>query len=368
MAENLFEVQYDVTKKSKLKKFYESNKIFIFSIIFILVMFYGSSMTGAGFSPRKFDRDLKAMGKDITSFNFGFGGLNPYFQDLLSRRIAEQFENKDRRLKLALIEFNPFQATTTRWNRAKFTLDSFITMLASDEELWQITKQDLTRGIRLFNIKYLRNDISAEMVTSFYGREMFPPMRAQAFKDDEQTIADRQTYGTELNELFEKEYPDYKGEDWSYAWQGAGTIPEERSAHTLAVFDKYYAATQTDAQMKNDRLSRIRSADIEELHFEPLLVESFIGIVKNFQRFSDQIAVVMLPKNTRYIHYTPAAKVRLAQAIKQIEQATGIKIKDHQEIEEVNPDMFRDTTHLSRYRGDIAYTDFLLKEYAQSLN
>ena len=42
MTENLFEAQYDVTKKSKLKKFYELNKIFIFSIIFILVMFYGS--------------------------------------------------------------------------------------------------------------------------------------------------------------------------------------------------------------------------------------------------------------------------------------------------------------------------------------
>ena len=42
MTDNLFEVQYDVTKKSKLKKFYESNKIFIFSLIFILVIFYGS--------------------------------------------------------------------------------------------------------------------------------------------------------------------------------------------------------------------------------------------------------------------------------------------------------------------------------------
>ncbi|WP_198555503.1 hypothetical protein [Colwellia sp. 75C3] len=119
--------------------------------------------------------------------------------------------------------------------------------------------------------------------------------------------------------------------------------------------------------MKNDRLSRIKSADIEELHFEPLLVESFIGIVKNFQRFSDNVEVVMLPKNSRYIHYTPEAKVRLAKAIKQIEQATGIKIKDHQDIKEVNADMYRDTTHLSRYRGDIAYTDFLLQQYAKVL-
>ena len=42
MAENLFEAQYDVTKKSKLKKFYESNKILIFSSIFILIIMFGS--------------------------------------------------------------------------------------------------------------------------------------------------------------------------------------------------------------------------------------------------------------------------------------------------------------------------------------
>ena len=38
MNENLFETQYDVTKKSKLKKFYEVNKIFIFSVILILII------------------------------------------------------------------------------------------------------------------------------------------------------------------------------------------------------------------------------------------------------------------------------------------------------------------------------------------
>jgi len=42
MNENLFEAKYDITKKSKLKIFYESNKILIFSSIFILVIFIGS--------------------------------------------------------------------------------------------------------------------------------------------------------------------------------------------------------------------------------------------------------------------------------------------------------------------------------------
>ena len=42
MSENLFEAQYDLTKKSKIKKFYESNKIFIFSSALILVILFSS--------------------------------------------------------------------------------------------------------------------------------------------------------------------------------------------------------------------------------------------------------------------------------------------------------------------------------------
>ena len=42
MPENFFEAQYDITKKSKIKKFYESNKILIFSSIFILIILFGS--------------------------------------------------------------------------------------------------------------------------------------------------------------------------------------------------------------------------------------------------------------------------------------------------------------------------------------
>ena len=38
MNENLFEAQYDVTKKTKLRKFYETNKILIFSTALILII------------------------------------------------------------------------------------------------------------------------------------------------------------------------------------------------------------------------------------------------------------------------------------------------------------------------------------------
>lgn len=332
-----------------------------------LVMFFGSSMTRAGFSQRQFDRDAAAVGKSVKSYNYGFGGLNPYFQDFLSRRISEEFIASERKLKLTMIEFNPFQTTKTRWQRAQQVLDSFLTLLASDHELLEIGQDDLTRAIRLFNIKYLRNNISAEMITSFFGRGMFPPQAHQTYKDDQQTIDERRRLGQLLSAKFDEEYPNHKNAAWSSPWQGGGTIPEERSAETLAIFNDYYAVTQTDNAMKNDRLSRIRNADIEELNFEPLLVEHFINIIKNFQTVSEHVEVMMLPKNSRWIHTTPAAEARLAKVVKQIELATGLKMKNHQNIDEITSDMYRDTTHLSRYRGDVAYTNYLLKAYAPLL-
>ena len=38
MNENLFETQYDVTKKSKFRKLYDANKLLIFSILFVLII------------------------------------------------------------------------------------------------------------------------------------------------------------------------------------------------------------------------------------------------------------------------------------------------------------------------------------------
>ena len=42
MPENLFETRYDLTKKSKLREFYESNKILIYSSILTLIIIFAS--------------------------------------------------------------------------------------------------------------------------------------------------------------------------------------------------------------------------------------------------------------------------------------------------------------------------------------
>jgi hypothetical protein len=331
------------------------------------VMVFGSSMVEAGFAPRLFDQQAKAQGKDIKSYNFGFGGLNPYFQDMLSARISQVYQQNDKRLKLAIIEFNPFQTTQTRWNRAKALVDSYITVLGTDDELWQVAKQDLTRGMLMYNIKYIRQQLSAEMITSFFGKEMFPSKRATRVKDTVENDAKRKELRSQVRETFEADYPDYHGKRWYLAWQGGGTIAAERPNASVELYGEYMKLMQTDARMTNYRQRRVETADVLDLNFEPLLVESFIGIIENFKQFSDKVEVIMLPRNTKWINYSPEARARLDKTIAQIEAATGVSIRDHQEIKETNPQMFRDATHLARYTGDVVYTRYLLNQYLNDI-
>jgi len=333
-----------------------------------LVMFYGSSMVRAGFSARQFDRELAEQDVEVKSFNFGFGGLNPLFQDYLSRRIVDQFEQKDRRLKLALIEFNPFQTTVTRHNGAAEIEDSFISLLASPQEILTIAKEDPAKAARMYTIRYLRDGVSAEMITSFFGEPFREAQPRTELEEDEAIEKLRNELGEQLNERFEQEYPDFDNDiQWSYEWQGAGTIPEERSAETLEIFSQFYTTLRTDYQLDNDRLSRIYSADIVELNFSETLVESFIQLVKNFQSIADDVEVVLLPKNTDWIDNPPEAMQRMQVVLDRIVAETGVTIRDFQIIPAVTPAMFSDTTHLARYSGDVAFTHFLVEQYGDLL-
>jgi len=90
--------------------------------------------------------------------------------------------------------------------------------------------------------------------------------------------------------------------------------------------------------------------------------------VKNFQAFSDQVEIVMLPRNTDWIVNSPEGLARLEDAIQQIETGTGIRIRNHQDLPSITPQMFSDATHLNRYQGAVNYTKHLIQEMGQFLD
>ncbi|TDI47704.1 MAG: hypothetical protein E2P01_06520 [Acidobacteria bacterium] len=83
-------------------------------------------------------------------------------------------------------------------------------MLADGSEVWDIIKEDPTRGIRVANIKYLLNDISAEMITWFFGGDWFrSPRPDTGVPADEEKDKILEELGEKLDAKFEEEYPDY---------------------------------------------------------------------------------------------------------------------------------------------------------------
>lgn len=333
-----------------------------------IVIAFGSSMTEAGFSARQFDRQLAERGIDITSYNFGFGGLNPYFQDFVSRRIRDEFVANDRRLKLALVEFTPLQNTKARYQGALPTIDSYVSMLATGDEIWELAKEDPTLGARVANIHYLRNDISAEMITFYFGRQIFGGGRPRSdLPEDEEAQATLEELGPILTKAFEEDYPDYVDSDWSWEWQGSGTIPEERSAETLELFPKYYAARRNEKAMTDDRLNRINCCDLEELDFEEELIAAFIRTVQNFQEFSDNVEVILMPVNEDWIKRPAEGQRRLREALERVALETGVSIRNFEQAPEITPQMFSDTTHLARYSGDVRFTELLVDTYEPTL-
>lgn len=332
-----------------------------------LMMFFGSSMVEAAFAPIQFDNELAEKDIELKSFNFGFGGLNPFFQDYLSRRIKESFLAKDRRLKLALIEFTPFQATVTRRLRALPLEDSFLTMLASDQELFDLLLRDPKRGIRVYNIRYLRDSISAEMITHHLGSGLLPKQHSPSPKEGRSNIKKLRAFSRKRRELLKKEYPDFLYSYWYYPWQGGKTLPMGQQ-EIRDLYRASYSLTSNPYYLEKDRLRRIRTADIIDLNFDEVLVDAFIRIVENFKEISDQVEVVLLPRNTAWIVHSSAAQARLQAVLQKIEDSTGVEVKDYQALPEFTPDLFSDTTHLSRYKGDVAFTHFLAEEYAKVIH
>ena len=114
-------------------------------------------------------------------------------------------------------------------------------------------------------------------------------------------------------------------------------------------------------------MRRIRAADIEELDFDEDLVVAFIGMVNVFAEISDNIEVIMLPKNDDWIKNPPEALQRQSGVLARIERETGVRVRDFQKIDAVTNDMFSDTTHLNGLDGRDAFTQFLAEEYAHLL-
>lgn len=330
------------------------------------MLIFGSSMVQAGFEPSRFDQAMSNLGKEVVSYNYGVGNLNPEFQAIATRRIRKAFEEENQKLTLALIEFNPFQTTKARNVLGDITRDQNQAVLMSPSELWNITLQDPNRGVRLLTIRYLRNGLSAELLTSGIAMELGEdPVPTEG-------LAEAQQKRRELGRAFMETLPEgesyFSDTPWNLDWRGGRADKSILTPESDAALHTYADSFRQTPLMQADLQRRIEQGDILELEFHEPLVLAFIEMVNNLNAVSEQMEILLLPRNTDWVVYSPEVQAKLTSLMDRISAATGVPVNDLQDDPRINPQDFVDTTHLSYSSGIDKFTDLLVEEYAEKIH
>lgn len=329
------------------------------------VLFFGSSMVQAGFEPELFDRYFSDRELDVVSYNYGVGNLNPEFQQYVTRHIRDELETRDTKLDLTLLEFNPFQTTKRRYALGEMTRDQNQAILWPAVDVWRVALNDPDRGARLLAIRYLRYGLSAELITSAILLDSDEPK-----VEPSSVREDAQNKSSELRRAFLDTLPadhDLFRGGWDTESRGSRLRKSELTEDSLQALDAFVRSYNHPALLAPDLENRIQTSDILGLDFDERLVRAFIAMVHDLSAVSKSIEVVLLPRNTQWVEYTPEVQAKLDAMMERISSETGVVVRDMQVSNRITPEMFVDTTHLSVTTGAETYTRFLAETYEATL-
>jgi hypothetical protein len=327
-----------------------------------IVIVYGSSLVHAGFSPDTFDSEMGNRGIDSVSYNFGFDGLNPEFQHLFAKRVKEEFQRSGRQIDVVLIEFNPFQTTLARKDHDRSMSDQWYASFCSPAELWDITLKNPQRGTRLFGIRYLRNGVSSELVTSALRLALKLHDPTLPSDDYAEVLTQRRRLKRQLELRLKKDLGELYGHQWNTTFRGARMSRKYLSKDTIDLHQQLMNSLRHPVRLEQDLRRRIKFCDIVKLVFDGLQIDEFIDLVRTFQSVSRQVEVILLPQNDEWIQNPPETKRRLNQVLSRIRTETRAIVKNYQAVPEIDATHFSDTTHLTPIFGSELFSRILARD------
>ena len=122
--------------------------------------------------------------------------------------------------------------------------EPYMALLGSREEIVDRILDDPASGLRIAEIKYLRDGASAEAVTTYFLAEPFQEPGGEidpGIEEDEARCAKIGEIGEAYFPMFEEEFPEFADCDWCYDWKGGNALGAERSAEITALLVEYYS-------------------------------------------------------------------------------------------------------------------------------
>lgn len=326
------------------------------------VYLFGSSLVEFGFSPDLFDAALRERGLDVRSYNFAYGNADPGIHHLFARKFARTFAAQPRKVDLVVFEFTPFQATRRREQQTG-QLDSAVqSMLYDWPDFVALARQDHEKAVSLLSTRYLRNGVPAEAITNLLTILARSAIAPTAPVDDGNSAPLREQALSLYHHLL-SEWPQASPPGGWYR-ENRGGLPATASASSLALADTVMARLQAPARMQASRQQRLGCCDMEDLDISAHLLDEFIAAVKEAQKTSARVDVLLMPRNQDVIHLSPAGRANLARALARIRAETGVRVVDFSEHPYYGVQEFLDADHLTLFRGRARLSRQLADFYA----
>ncbi len=214
----------------------------------------------------------------------------------------------------------------------------------------------------LVHVRYLRNGVSSELITSAVRLTLKLHDPTLPSKDYARVIRQRRQLKKHLTRQLKEDLGERYGNQWNSTFRGARMSRQYLSQETLNAQEKLMKSLRHPDRLKQDLRKRIKFCDIVKLRFDDSLIDEFIKMVHTFQSVSPHVEVILLPQNQQWIQYSTETKNRLNQVISRIKTETGATIKNYQNAPEINATHFSDTTHLTPILGSEAFTRLLARD------
>lgn len=289
----------------------------------------GSSLVVHGFSGRVFEAELREKGISTDAYNLGMNGINPEVQVVLARRLRAAFEKRHAKARLSVVEFTPFQATTARRKDPDFAHLGVTNLakIADGRSVLAEARQSPSDAAELVTLMTWGSE-SPEVVGDAYFERVFAPLLpAPTLKPFQKKIRERR----------EPEFLSVRGDS---------TILDD-----LGVDDYSAWLKNRRSETRQDLKTRIDCCDILGLHFDPRAVDAQIAFVKEVQAMSEQVVLLVAPRNAAWVKPGPDAIARLKEATQRITTATNVPLLDLYDAPEFGPDDFVDSTHCDALSG-----------------
>lgn len=300
---------------------------------------FGTSPMQWGFSPAIFDRTMARSGTPTLTYNLGNFGIGPDLMSIMARRLGAALRAENRRLRLAVLEFTPWNATAARRN------DFFINAMAAAQRarlvdaagLLDLARHDLDQASEVLALEAW-GDIPPEAAVIIYNRVVLQPITHLGTDRRSRLIRD----------AGKRARVNSQGEAWNLRRRGEVVL---RDPAKPADYDAWLALHQQPEFMVEDLAWRVNSADIHGLHFDDGFIDEYIALARILKTYADTVVVVVAPCHPDARPEDAHARARLDAVLARIAGEADVPVVDLYESPAFLRHDFMDNTHVSDSTG-----------------